>query len=90
MTIAELMTGQDEMLICGPGFPEQSLGLRRIGDRIDLVDLVCNDTGSDLSSWTTDELAAEIENWIVCVTGDCAPDQIDDAREDLRNSVSIS
>ena len=50
-------------------FPEdQFLALKRQKDgRIDLVDYGCDDTGTDVSNWTYEQLEAEIGNWLNCI-----------------------
>jgi hypothetical protein len=47
---------------------DQFLALKRQKDgRIDLVDVGCDNTGSDLSGWSYEQLETEISNWLNCI-----------------------
>jgi hypothetical protein len=56
--------------------PNQFLGLHRFEDgRIDLIDLGCSDTGSDISDSTVDELRQMAREWLTCILGSCSAEE---------------
>ena len=49
-------------------FDDQYLALKRQADgRVDLVDFGCDDTGTDASDWSYDQLEKQITNWLDCI-----------------------
>jgi hypothetical protein len=61
---------------------DQYLALKYQKDgRIDLVDFGCDDTGTDLSDWSYDQLEKEIGNWLNCI--EASEDDKSDAWEQV-------
>lgn len=71
-TVAQLMTGRSELTLVRWDVEHGGhLSLVRHADgRIDMVDQGCNDTGTDCSDRTTDQLMAEVRNWLNCIEAD--------------------
>jgi hypothetical protein len=79
-TVNELLAANDDWLYLVRFENDQYLALKRQDDgRIDLVDIGCDDTGSDLSNWTIEQLETEISNWLNCI--EATPEEKEDAFE---------
>lgn len=78
----------DEILMlieCSGDAPTQFLALsRKPSGRIDLVDLGCNDTGSDLSDSSVEELREQAREWLRCILGSCSIEE----REEIEAEIA--
>ena len=56
--------------------PKNFLALKRQYDnRIDLIDLGCGDTGSDLRDSSIDELRGMASDWLRCILSGCGAEE---------------
>ena len=86
-TVADLMTGQDLLDLVRWDGESNFLALKRMpSGRIDLIDFGCEDTGSDLSDSTTDELMAQVREWLRCV--ECPEGDVEEAIEQAEAAIS--
>lgn len=94
MTIREYFDshcgGEDEIRIveCSGDSPVQFLALKRIDGRIDLIDLNCANTGSNLSESTIEELRQMALEWLNAIMSNCPAEERDEIKAEVLPQIN--
>ena len=78
-----------KLITCEGEEPTQFLGLSRKPDgRLDLVDLGCSDTGSDLRDCTIEELQQMAREWMGTILNSCSAEEKDELRAEILPQIA--